>query len=108
MNDQHLDEFEQWLKDELKMLEPQDNGFSQEVLAKVNVAPSQASSILFIAEQFDRASWIFCAGAIGTLLLQSLMQIDAEVFSGPILESMLLLMAMMVVCWQCQESWVRD
>jgi hypothetical protein len=51
------------------------------------------------------ASLLVCLVAFGTLLIQSLSQINPLLLSGPILESFLLLVAMMAVSWQFQTYW---
>lgn len=105
MNDSGLENFETWFKEELKALAPLDAGFSQQVLAKTHIKnPVNASSQRTTA-WWNMASLLFCAVAIGTLLLQSLSQIDTVLLSGPILESLVLLVAMMATSWQCQKFW---
>lgn len=37
-----------------------------------------------------------------------LIQLDDSTFSGPVVESLILLIAMMGVAWQCQRKWVQS
>ena len=110
MNDHQLQHFESWLKEELCALEPLDEGFSQQVMAKIEVAQIQTAQLEAVAsqrttERWNMASLLVCLVAFGTLLIQSLSQINPLLLSGPILESLLLLVAMMAVSWQFQTYW---
>lgn len=110
MNDHQLQHFESWLKEELCALEPLDEGFSQQVMAKIETAQFQTAQLEAVAsqrttERWNMASLLVCLVAFGTLLIQSLSQINPLLLSGPILESLLLLVAMMAVSWQFQTYW---
>jgi hypothetical protein len=110
MNDNNLQHFESWLKEELRALEPLDDGFSQQVIAKIETAQFQTAQLEAVASQRTTERWnmvslLVCMVAFGTLLIQSLSQIDTLLLSGPILESLLLLVAMMAVSWQFQTYW---
>lgn len=37
-----------------------------------------------------------------------LIQLDDSTFSGPVVESLILLIAMMGVAWKCQRTWVQS
>lgn len=110
MNDHQLQHFESWLKEELCALAPLDDGFSQQVMAKIETAQFQTAQLEAVAsqrttERWNMASLLVCLVAFGTLLIQSLSQINPLLLSGPILESLLLLVAMMAVSWQFQTYW---
>jgi hypothetical protein len=105
MNDSGLENFETWFKEELKALEPLDAGFSQQVLAKTKINCAANASTQRTTAGWNTASLLVCTVAIGTLLLQTLSQIDAELLSGPILESLVLLVSIMAASWQCQKFW---
>jgi hypothetical protein len=105
MNDKQLQHFESWLKEELCALEPLDDGFSQQVMAKIETAQLEAVASQRTTERWNMASLLVCIVAFGTLLIQSLSQINTVLLSGPILESLLLLVAMMAVSWQFQKYW---
>ncbi len=115
MNDHQLQHFESWLKEELCALEPLDEGFSQQVMAKIETAQFQMAQFQMAqleavasqrtTERWNMVSLLVCIVAFGTLLVQSLSQIDTLLLSGPILESLLLLVAMMAVSWQLQAYW---
>jgi hypothetical protein len=110
MNDHQLQHFESWLKEELFALAPLDDDFSQQVIAKIETAQFQTTQLEAVASQRTTERWnmvslLVCMVAFGTLLIQSLSQIDTLLLSGPILESLLLLVAMMAVSWQFQTNW---
>jgi hypothetical protein len=48
------------------------------------------------------AFWILCAMTLGSLLAQYLTKIDTDTLTGPVVESLILLVAMMGAAWQCQ------
>ena len=110
MNDHPLQYFESWLKEEISALAPLDDGFSEQVMAKIERAQFQTAQLEAVASQRTTERWnmvslLVCIVAFGTLLVQSLSQIDTLLLSGPILESLLLLVAMMAVSWQFQTYW---
>jgi hypothetical protein len=104
MNDNHLQHFESRLKEELCALAPLDDGFSKNVMAKIQTAQLDAVATQRATERWNIASLLVCLVAFGTLLIQSLSQINTLLMSGPILESLLLLVAMMAVSWQLAAS----
>ena len=42
---------------------------------------------------------------LGSLLAQYLTKIDTDTLTGPVVESLILLVAMMGAAWQCQRTW---
>jgi hypothetical protein len=105
MNDNQLQHFESWLKEELCAIAPLDDGFSQQVMAKIETAQLEAVASQRTTERWNMISLLVCMAAFGTLLIQSLSQINTLLLSGPILESLLLLVAMIAVSWQFQKYW---
>ena len=105
MNDHQLQHFESRLKAELSALAPLDDGFSQQVMAQIRLTQFETVASQRTTERWNMASLLVSMVAFGTLLIQSLSQINTLLLSGPILESLLLLVAMMAVSWQFQKYW---
>jgi hypothetical protein len=57
MNDKQLQHFESWLKEELCALEPLDDGFSQQVMAKIETAQFQTAQLEAVASQRTTERW---------------------------------------------------
>ena len=102
MKDPELEKFEIWLKDQIENSLEKDAFFTQQVLAKIVNTPSHS---VIDSENWTIVSWLLCMVALGTLLMQSLNQIQPETLTGPVLESLVLLFVLALASWQCQAHW---
>ena len=102
MKDPELEKFENWLKDHIENSLDEDVFFTQRVLAKIDNMPSHSA---IDSENWTVVSWLLCMVALGTLLMQSLNQIQPETLTGPVLESLTLLVVLALAGWQCQAHW---
>jgi hypothetical protein len=102
MKDPELEKFEIWLKDHIENSLEEDAFFTQQVLAKIENTPSHS---VIDSENWTIVSWLLCMVALGTLLMQSLNQIQPETLTGPVLESLALLVVLALASWQCQAHW---
>ena len=105
MQDQPNRMFDLWLKDQIELIQLDDSTFTQKVLEKIQSAEKQASTL---PDAWTNWSWILCTMTLGSVLAQYLTQIDTDTFTGPVVESLILLIAMMGVAWQCQRTWVQS
>lgn len=105
MNDPQLDEFEIWFKNQIAATLKEDPNFTHQVLQKVAVAQIDIEND---TEQWTRMSWLFCVLGTAILLMQSLVHIEPESLSGPVLQSLGLIGVLLLASWQCQDGWVRN
>lgn len=105
MEDQPNPMFDLWLKDQIELIQLDDSTFTQNVLMKIQSAENQTTTL---PDMWTNGSWILCAVTLGSILAQYLTQIDTDTFTGPVVESLILLIAMMGVAWQCQRTWVQS
>ncbi len=99
MNDPQLDEFEDWFKKQIASNLPEDAHFTSQVLTKVAASQNHSRSD---SETWTSLSWMVCMVAAATVLMQFLIQIDTETLSGPILESLALILVLLLASWQFQ------
>lgn len=105
MKDPELEKFETWLKDQIENSLEDDAFFTQKVLAKIESTTSHSA---IDSENWTVVSWLLCMVALGTLLMHSLNQIQPETLTGPVLESLTLLVILTLASWQCQSHWSRQ
>ena len=94
--------FDLWLKDEIALIQLDDIKLTQKVLKKIQSTQIETASP---SETWTDWSWILCAMTLGSLLAQYLTKIDPDTLTGPVVESLILLVAMMGAAWQCQRTW---
>ena len=99
MNDPQLDDFEVWFKKQIASNLPEDAHFTSQVLTKLAASQKHSRSN---SETWTSLSWLVCMVAVATVLMQFLSQIDTETLSGPILESLALILVLLLASWQCQ------
>jgi hypothetical protein len=95
-------EFDIWLRNEISLIRLDDSQFSEQVLKKIH---SNQTATAF--DWWTAWSWILCALTLASVLVQLLTQIDIDSLTGPIVESLILLIAITGATWQCQKVAVR-
>ncbi|MCX7266665.1 MAG: hypothetical protein ACOYL0_01920 [Limnohabitans sp.] len=101
MKDTNMDAFEAWLISEVAATLPQDNGFTQTVMARI---PEHTVIQRARSDPWNSVSLGFCLAAIGALLFQTASQIEPSDLSGPLAQSLVLTAAMIMVSWQLQKE----
>jgi hypothetical protein len=102
MPDHPVQEFDIWLRNEISLIQLDDSQFSKQVLKKIH---SNQTATAF--DWWTVWSWILCALTLASVLVQLLTQIDIDTLTGPIVESLILLIAITGATWQCQQIAVR-
>ena len=100
MPDHPVQEFDIWLRNEISLIQLDDSQFSKQVLKKIH-----SNQTAF--DWWTVWSWILCALTLASVLVQLLTQIDIDTLTGPIVESLILLIAITGATWQCQQIAVR-
>lgn len=99
MEDQSNPVFDLWLKDQIALIQLDDNKFTQQVLIKIQASELETATP---SERWTNGSWMLCVVMLGSILAQYLAQIDTDTFTGPVAESLILFIAMSGAAWQCQ------
>ena len=102
MEDPVNQKFDLWLKDEIALIQLDDIKLTQQVLIKIQSTQIETA---LLSETWAVWSWVLCAMTLGSLLAQYLTKIDTYTLTGPVVESLILLVAMMGAAWQCQCTW---